>query len=101
VLCHFDRRPVPVDGRRLATEKWLRLVQHTNPERNILLCVYYLSCLHYQCAAVLFLSTDLQPQKRQGSIHGPKNELDVFQFGGAHAYDPNGGLLVSDWSLLE
>jgi hypothetical protein len=101
VLCHFDRHPVPDDSRRLTTAKWLRLVQHTNPEHNILLCVYYLSRLHYQCAAVLFLSTDLQPQKRQGSIHGPKNEVDVFQFSGAHPYGPNAGVLVPHWSLLE
>jgi hypothetical protein len=101
VLCHFDRRPVPADGRRIAREKWLRLVQHTNAYPYILLCVYYLGCLHYQCTTVLFVSTGLQPCKRQGIIHGPKNELDLFQFSGAHPYDPNAGLLVPHWSLLE
>lgn len=101
MLCDFDRRPVSAAGRRLAGEKSVRLVQHTNADADILLRVYYHGCLHHQCAAVLFVSAGLQPEERQGIIHGSKDELDLFQFGGAQPYDPNDRLLVQHWSLLE
>jgi hypothetical protein len=101
VLCDFDRRPVSGDGCGLAGKKSVRLVRDTDADADILLFVYYHGCLHHQRAAVLFVSDDLQPEERHAIIQESKDELDLFQFGGAQPYSPNDLLLVPYWSLLE